>query len=87
MTDDPLDPELPSEEREALQAFGHRLRRDRPVPRAAFRGNLGRRLATHPSAATRPRRLWGWVTASAASGLGLLAVAALGIVGAGPLAG
>jgi hypothetical protein len=87
MTDDALDPELPDDERETLQAVGHLLRRDRPVPRAAFRGDLGRRLAAQPPRATRPRRLWGWATASGASGLALLALAAVGLGGAGPLAG
>ena len=55
MTDDALDPELPDDERETLQTVVHLLRRDRPVPRAAFRGDLGRRLAAQPPRAARPR--------------------------------
>jgi hypothetical protein len=55
------------------------------VPAAAFRGDLRRRLLTHQTR-RRPARLWLRVAASSGSGLLLLAVAALGTLGAGPLA-
>jgi hypothetical protein len=78
MTDDRLDPELAQ--------LATRLQRERPVPGAAFRGDLRRTLLSR-RVARRPARLWLRVAASSGSGLVLLAVAALGVLGAGPLAG
>jgi hypothetical protein len=63
----------------------HRIERLRPVPRAAFRGELRRRLLDR-SADAPPARLRTLVTAYVGSGALLLAVVALGLVGAGPLA-
>lgn len=65
----------------------HRLETERPVPGAAFRGDLRRRLLNLAGAtAARPRRVRLLISAYATSGLGLLAIAAVGIAGAGPFA-
>jgi hypothetical protein len=79
MTDDDhiLDPELAD--------MGEHLLRSRPVPAAAFRGDLRRRLMADRGP-RRPQRLWLRVAATSGSGLVLLAVAAIGVLGAGPLA-
>jgi hypothetical protein len=86
-TDPLLDPELSSGERERLAGVAERLETERPIPRPAFRGALGRRLLGQ----LEPRRVWPrrariLITAYAGSGLSLLAVAVLGVAGAGPLA-
>ena len=64
-----------------------RLEAERPIPAASFRGTLRRRLLSdlerEPS---RPQRLRLLITAYAGSGLALLAVAAVGLAGAGPFA-
>lgn len=62
-----------------------RLKRERPVPRAAFRGELRRRLSADDRE-PGPSRLRIWIGAYALSGILLLSVAAAGIAGAGPLA-
>jgi hypothetical protein len=86
-TDPLLDPALDSRERERLAGLARRLETERPVPRAAFRGALGRRLLRQLERhRARPGRLRILITAYAGSGLFLLAVAALGVAGAGPLA-
>jgi hypothetical protein len=87
MIDDDFDSDTPADERTRLTAIGERLRDERPVPRAGFRGDLRRALiAAGParrgaSAADRWR-----VQVATYSGLGtlLLAVAAAGLVGLGP---
>jgi hypothetical protein len=70
-----------------LERIAARLESERPVPAAAFRGELRRRLQERsrriPAA---PRRLRLAITAYAGSGLILLAIAAIGVAGAGPLA-
>lgn len=66
-------------------AVEQRLLSERPVPRAAFRGEL-RRLLSADARAERPARLRMWIAAYALSGVLLLSVAAAGIAGAGPLA-
>ncbi len=71
---------LPSE----IQLVADRLMAERPVPAAAFRGDLRRALLT---ARARPRRFWLRVGTAAGTGSGLLTVAGLGVLGAGPLAG
>ena len=85
-TDLPLDPALDAKERDTLARLSHRLERERPVPRPAFRGSLGRTLARqlepHRAAPPRLRLLIG---AYAGSGLALLAAAAIGVAGVGPL--
>ena len=72
---------------EGLDPIVARLESERPVPRPAFRGELRRALLRNaeqrPSA---PRRLRLMIPAFAGSGALLLAIAAIGLAGAGPLA-
>jgi hypothetical protein len=64
-----------------------RLQAERPVPRPAFRGALGRRLAAMRAAGVgHPRHLKALVAAYAGSGFLLLAIALAGVLGGGPLA-
>jgi hypothetical protein len=74
----------PAAQREELESLVQRLRR-RPVPRARFRGQLRRRLLGAAEQPSRPLRLRLMTAAYAGSGLVLLAIAALGVAGAGPL--
>ena len=70
----------------AIDEIARRLEAERPVPRPAFRGDLRRSLVAdteRPLALGRVRRL---VFAYAGSGFCLLAVAAVGLAGVGPLA-
>ena len=64
-----------------------RLEAERPVPDAGFRGRLRRQLLRHHdgwhSAPARLRRL---IAAYACSGAALLAIAVIGVAGAGPFA-
>jgi hypothetical protein len=80
-----FEPGVTPEERTHLAEVAEQLERDRPVPRATFRGDLRRLLlADGGSVAARASR---WrVLVAAYSGLGalLLAVAAIGLAGAGP---
>lgn len=79
MTFDDLDPDL--------RELAMRLERDRPLPRPAFRGDLGRRLTSQTAARPAPRRLRLLVAGQLGAGALLLAIAALGAVAqAGPLA-
>ena len=66
---DDLDPEL--------REFAARLQRERPLPRPAFRGDLGRRL-TRRTARPAPRYLRLLVAGQLGAGALLLALAALG---------
>ena len=81
-----LEPGLSPEEREALVAMGDRLFTERSLPRPAFRGALWRHIAADAAAPARPRHLRSLIVAFSGSGLALLAVAALGVAGAGPFA-
>jgi len=75
------------DEREPLLVLADRLERERPVCAPGFRGELRRSLLDRLGAgASRPERLKALVFAYAASGLTMLAVAALGVGGIGPLA-
>jgi hypothetical protein len=80
--------EMPIEEREALLAAVELLLRERPAPAAGFRGGLRRRLVAagdqDPVAPSRRHQL----RSISYVGLGTvcMAVAALGLVGAGPFA-
>jgi hypothetical protein len=69
------------------EAAAARLIAERPLPRAAFRSQLRAGLiesgADRP--AWRPRRLRVLVWSYVSSGAGLLAVAAVGLAGLGPL--
>ena len=68
-----------------LDELEHLLTASRPVPRPAFRGELRRQLlAGEPRA--EPLRLRRLIAAYTTSGALLMAVAIVGIAGAGPLA-
>jgi hypothetical protein len=70
-----------------LAPMARRLEQERPVPRAGFRAKLRRRLLeTADRQSTRPQRLRFLIAAYAGSGIALLAIAVLGVAGAGPLA-
>jgi hypothetical protein len=74
------------EDRE-LTDITRRLESERPVPRAAFRGDLRRHLiAIGPSRRTTRQRVRVQIAAYAGSGTLLLAIAAIGLAGVGPLA-
>src|SRR4029453_5796033 len=81
--DELFDPKIAPAERKRLLETARMLERERPVPGPAFRGELARRLrARSPS----PQRLGVLIGAYAGAGLALLAVVAVGLAGAGPLA-
>jgi hypothetical protein len=81
------DPGLASGRSPQLAELAHRLERERPVPRAGFRAGLRARLLRTAEERVRVRgRLRLRVAAYASSGIILLAIAALGVAGAGPLA-
>lgn len=85
--DRPTDREPPSWQREEVQWLARRLEQERPVPRAGFRGELRRRLLdAADQQPVRSRRLRFLIAAYAGSGMALLAIVALGVAGAGPLA-
>ena len=70
-----------------------RLEASRPVPRAAFRGELRRHLltqgrvpSTQAGVPSRPRGLKLLITAYAGSGVVLIAIATIGVAGGGPFA-
>jgi hypothetical protein len=73
-------------ETEAFDSVGMKLEAERPLPRAAFRAELRRRL-TLPGRqrSLPPHRLRLWIGAYLTSGFALLLVAAVGLTGAGPL--
>lgn len=82
-----LGPDATPEERWALAELADRLERDRPVIASGFRGELRRGLLRRAGARPRrPERLKAMVFAYAVSGATMLAVAALGVGGIGPLA-
>ena len=73
---------------EDLDSLAGRLKYERAVPSAAFRGTLKRHLIgpeTRSPRRSRPRNLRVLVSAYAGSGILLLAVAAIGLAGIGPL--
>jgi hypothetical protein len=79
--------DLEPHDADELAPYGERMLASRPVPRAAFRGELRRRLVgAQQGLAARPRRLWALAGASFASGSALLFVAAIGVAGSGPFA-
>jgi len=71
---------------EALITLAERLERERPVPSAAFRGDLRRRLLLGESAYSRPARLRLLISGYAAAGSVLLLIGAASSAGIGPLA-
>jgi hypothetical protein len=70
---------------EDLERLGERLQDGRPLPRAAFRGDLRRRLMARGPGRPRPDRLGARIAAYAGAGAFLLAIAAISAAGAGPL--
>ncbi len=76
-----LEPGAPPE----LVELAQRLERERPVPSAAFRGDLRRRLLTGGAAHARPARLRVLIAGYAGAGTALLLVAAASALGLGPL--
>ncbi len=81
-----LGPEVTGEEAAELMRLAERLQHERPLPAAAFRGALGRHLATRAGAQPqRPRRLGALIAGFAGSGTLLLVLGALGAAGTGPL--
>ena len=86
MTPD-IRPDLEPHDADGLLPVASWLEQSRPVPTAAFRGELRRSLSKgrSPQAAT-PRRLWLLVMSSSCLGATMLAIAALGVAGSGPFA-
>lgn len=83
-----FEPGSSPEDQALLAEVADRLRRDRPVPRPAFRGDLRRQLLDRGlGGPARIESRWR-VLVAVYSGLGvlLLAVASIGLVGAGPWA-
>ena len=82
-----LEPGIEPDEAEALARVALRLTDERPVPRPGFRGALWRHLSADARrAGSRPRRLGSVIAAFSGSGFLLLAIAAVGLAGAGPFA-
>ena len=83
MSSDDLEPGIKPDERDTLLELGDRLERSRPVPSAAFRGDLRRMVVGHrpPLPFLRLR-----IAACLVSGAALLLVATFGVTGSGPLA-
>jgi len=80
-----LEPELESQEREALLALATHLTEDRPVPRAGLRSEIRSQLLGD-DAPLRRSRIAALIFGYATSGALLLAIAAVGLVGVGPFA-
>ena len=76
-----LEPGAPDE----LVGLAERLERERPVPAAAFRGELRRRLLLGVDARTRPSRLRLLIAGYAGAGSLLLLAGAASVAGVGPL--
>ncbi|MEA2156461.1 MAG: hypothetical protein QOE11_2601 [Solirubrobacteraceae bacterium] len=79
---DDLEPGAP----EDLIRLAERLEHERPVPTAAFRGDLRRSLLARGAAYSRPARLRLLVAGYAGAGSALLLVGAASAAGLGPLA-
>jgi hypothetical protein len=77
-----LEPDRPDD----LLGLSERLRDQRPVPAAAFRGALRRRLLALRPPRPRPDRLGFLIARYAAAGGVLLLAGALSAAGRGPLA-
>ena len=76
---------MPPHDETETTAIERVLESSRPVPRAAFRGELRRHLLARQGHAP-PARLRYLIGAYAGSGTLLLVVAAAGLAGTGPLA-
>jgi len=77
---------MTDEPRNDLEEIAARLEAERPIPSAAFRGELRRRLLGTPARQAERRRALALVASYATAGLVLLATAALGVFGVGPFA-
>ena len=78
---DDLEPQAPEE----LVRLAERLAIERPLPTAAFRGELRRRLLAGGAHRARPRRLRALISGYATAGALLLLTGALSVAGVGPL--
>ena len=78
---DDFEPDAPDE----LLRLAERLEHERPVPSAAFRGDLRRQLMTRSLQPPRPARLRALITGYASAGAVLLLVGAMSAAGTGPL--
>ncbi|MDP2710966.1 MAG: hypothetical protein Q8O56_07085 [Solirubrobacteraceae bacterium] len=76
-----LEPDAPEE----LIRLAERLQQERPVPAAAFRGDLRRRLLSSGAQHSRPKRLRLLICAYASTGSALLLIGAASAAGVGPL--
>ena len=76
-----LEPGTPEE----LVTLAERLERERPVPRASFRGDLRRHLLLGAQARSRPERLRLLIAGYAGAGSLLLLAGAASVAGIGPL--
>ncbi len=91
MTGEPRQPDHAApgpEEDEDVGRLAIALETGRPVPSASFRGALRRHLlaGVRDRERARPRRLRLVIAAYAGSGFALVAIAMIGVIGAGPLA-
>jgi hypothetical protein len=76
-----LEPDPPDD----VIMLAERLRDERPLPEATFRGRLGRHLATRAARVRTPQRVRALISVYATAGSLLLAAGALGAGGFGPL--
>ena len=75
------------DEQEALTLIADRLEQGRPVPSAGFRGELRRTLLAAPRrSSTIKQRYRLWAVSYVGAGAVCLAIAAIGLAGAGPFA-
>jgi hypothetical protein len=85
-----LSPDLDAREREQLVEIGIRLRARKALPRPEFRGDMRRRLIAEPAGdravQPKPRSIPALVSLYMVFGTLFLAVAAVGVAGAGPFA-
>jgi hypothetical protein len=65
--------------------LAERLQHERPVPSAAFRGDLRRHLLAGDFARSLPARVRLWIAGYASAGTLLLLTGAMSVVGVGPL--
>ena len=85
LRDDDIEAGVMADERAMLESIAARIERERPLPAAAFRGDLRRRL--DGSARGVPaRRQRQFALCYLIGGVGMLALAAIGLTGLGPLA-
>lgn len=82
-----LGPHVEAEEADGIDVVAERLHAVHPLPRAAFRSSLRARLSELEGKPAWPQaRLRAQILSYAGAGSFLLAVAALGLAGVGPLA-